>query len=268
MEALKKLQEISARLETLSRELEGVRRELLEHGGATKGDASHGAPFLGAIGGFLQLSQGVSKDELLKMVLRCAMYVTEAGGAGLTLWDRRKNKLVFKEAIGDGAEGLIGLEVPLEGSVHGLVVHLGDAQFGQPKDRTVDEKTGVKFHSVLAAPLVVGEEVVGTMSAVNKVGGGDFTQKDKDAYMRFAPLAAQVVRQRFREEGLIKLIKCEGALDPDLPESLACSESDLLLLKIGEHFGELSAGSDDFLPLLHRLSALMVELTMRARRTW
>jgi len=44
--------------------------------------------------------------------------VVGAGGAGLTLLDARKKKLVFRAAVGDGADDILGQEVPLKGSRH------------------------------------------------------------------------------------------------------------------------------------------------------
>ncbi len=268
MDALKKLEKMSESLKALSRELDGVRGELLDGRGASPDDGTHSAPSLGAVASFLQLSLGTDEDELINMVLHCAMHVTEAGGAGLTLFDHHKKKLVFRAAIGDGAEGVMGLEVPLEGSVHGLAFASGEVQSMTPMDRTADERAGVSFHSVLAAPLIVGQEAVGTMSAVNKRSGGHFTPGDMDAYRLFADLAAQVIRQRLREEALMKLIRGERAPDPGSPEAPVCSESDLLLLKIAENIGELSTGRDDLLPLLHRMTGLMVEMTARSRWKW
>ncbi|MCK4501952.1 MAG: hypothetical protein KAU22_02890, partial [Desulfuromonadales bacterium] len=87
---------------------------------------------LTAMASYLALSPGMEDNALLTMTLRGAMHVVRAGGAGLTLFDQDKQKLVFKAAIGDGSEGIVGYEVPLKGSQHGLAFATGEVQSATP----------------------------------------------------------------------------------------------------------------------------------------
>jgi len=130
------------------------------------------------------------------------MQVVGAGGAGLTLLDSRRQKLVFRAAIGDGAAGIVGQEVPLKGSRHGLAFATGEVQSDRPLFTGVEQAARAKFQNVLVAPLQVAGESVGTISAVNKQGADQFNAEDMAAYKLFADLGAVVVRQRCREQVL------------------------------------------------------------------
>lgn len=155
-----------------------------------------------------------SKDKLLDMILRCAMYVVQAGGAGLTIFDKNVNKLVFRAAVGDGAEGVIGYEVPLEGSQHGLAFATGEIQSSTPMHSGIEKKSNVDFKNVLVAPLIVGEDAIGTISAVNKQKDNHFTPEDMAAYQLFSELAAQVVQQRLREETVLTTFSGKQIKEP------------------------------------------------------
>jgi GAF domain-containing protein len=149
---------------------------------------------------YLALSPTLSEDETLQHLLRCVMRVVNAGGAALTLLDAKKRRLVFRAASGDGADGIVGQEVPLQGSRHGLAFATGEVQAATPIYKGVEDAAKTSFRNVLVAPLIVAHEPIGTMSAVNKIGADHFTPQDMSAMKLFADLAAMFARQRSREE--------------------------------------------------------------------
>ena len=152
--------------------------------------------------------------------------------------------------------------------MHGLAFASGEVQSTTPLHRGADEATGVTFRNVLVAPLIVDEQGVGTMSAVNKQNGDHFTAEDMEAYRLFADLAAQVIRQRLREEMIKQMIKGDAVSMAAGLETIRSSESDALLMKIAEDIRELSKGREDLLPLFQRMTGLMVEISARAGWKW
>ncbi len=265
---LDKLEKISKSLSALAKEINGVRMEMLgsaEASAAAESSAGSMPSSLAGIGSFLELSPKMNQDLLLTTILRCATYVTGAAGGGLTIFDHQKKMLVFRSAIGPNADRLIGLEVPLEGSVNGLAFASGEVQSTTPIDRTADEITGVVYRNVLVAPLIADGEGVGTITAVNKQNGDHFTAEDMEAYKLFADLAAQVVRQQLREEMVKRMIKGDDVSMAAGLETIRCSEGDALLMKIAKDIRELSKGREDLLPLFQQLTGLMVEISARYR---
>ena len=212
---------------------------------------------------YIALAPQIEEDELLNTILRCAMHTVNAGGAGLTLLDRKKNTLIFRAAIGDGAEGIIGYEVPVEGSQHGLAFATGEVQSSTPIHSEIEDAAKAKFRNVLVAPLLVDGERVGTMSAVNKQDGDHFTIKDMEAYKLFSDLAAQVVRQRLREEILKKTLNGEYEEAPDKLKGLRFGRSDLTLMSIARDIGKLAREREDLLPFYKQLTGLLLDISTR-----
>jgi GAF domain-containing protein len=228
MDDLKQIEELQRQTATLLAGLESLHQKQV---GKSAG-VQDGTSFAG-IAAFLALGEQADAT-LMTMVLQCAMYAVRAGGSGLTLFDRGKNKLVFQAAVGDGAEGIIGYEVPLEGSQHGLAFATGEIQSSTPIHTDVEKKTGTVFRNVLVAPLVVGEDVIGTISAVNKQDADHFSTDDMRTYQLFSELAAQVVRQKLREDAVRKAFSGESfalAKLCDFP-GVSVEDDEIMLMEI------------------------------------
>ena len=183
-----------------------------------------------ALAAYLALSPALGEDAMLQTLLKCAMHVVRAGGAGLTLLDPGTKRLVFRAAIGDGAEGIVGQEVPLKGSQHGLAFATGEVQSSTPLYTEIEASAKTRFRNVLVAPLQVDGEGVGTISAVNKQDADQFTFEDMAAYKLFADLAAVVIRQRCREQVLRQGLTDGGRSGDDLPVDFAVEDLQLLEL--------------------------------------
>jgi hypothetical protein len=224
------LRKVERQLRFLAAEIAQLRKEASKSRLKTEPSSSLFDSGRDTVAAYLALTPALGEDALLQTLLKCAMQTVSAGGAGLTLLDPRRRKLVFRAAIGDGAEGIIGQEVPLRGSRHGLAFATGEVQNDTPLYRSIEKATRAHFSNVLVAPLQVAGEGVGTISAVNKQGGGHFTPKDMAAYKLFADLAAVVVRQRCREQVLRRGLA--GARRPSvaLPAAFAAEDGQLLEL--------------------------------------
>lgn len=168
---------------------------------------------------YLSLAPDISEDQVLENLLKCAMHVVGGSGAGLTLFDPVSQKLIFRSAIGDGAEGIVGYQIPMGDSQHGLAFATGEIQSATPLNKDVESKTNVQFRNVLVAPLIADNEPIGTISAVNKRDEEHFSPEDMEAYGLFAAIAALLIRQRTRESDLrsvAKGIKVEDTATPAL----------------------------------------------------
>jgi GAF domain-containing protein len=198
------------------------------------------------LAGYLALAPALGDDALLHNVLRCVMHVVGAGGAGLTLFDPRKQRLVFRAALGDGAEGIVGQEVPLKGSQHGLAFATGEVQAATPIYHKIESAARARFRNVLVAPMMVAGEGVGTLSAVNKKGADHFSREDMGAIRLFADLAAVVVRQRHREQLLRKDIFAAKPAGHGV--SLAFSADDRELLKLFDALASLKEKQPQLIP--------------------
>jgi hypothetical protein len=259
-----RLSQLEKQVESLLGAIKGLRKEIRASAPSPEPGPGEGMQAaLASLSSYVALAPQMKEDALLNTILRCAMHVVRAGGAGLTLLDRSKGKLVFKAAIGDGAEGVIGYEVPLEGSQHGLAFATGEVQSSTPIHAEIEAAAKAAFRNVLVAPLLVEGEPVGTMSAVNKQDADRFSPRDMEAYKYFADLAALVVRQRLRE-GILKRVLGgdRGEVPPEL-EGVTFDKDDVALMSVVEDIGKLAQERKDVVPLLKQLMGVLLQMSKR-----
>lgn len=218
MDILHGIERVSKAIEAASREIEKLKLQAAEAfpPGSDPARAGRLEPDdrLKIVLGYLTLSPGLEEDELLDTLLNCAQQVVRAEGAALTLYDDRKNVLVFRAATGIAADKIVGWEVPLTNSQHGIAFRMRQVIASAPINRAIDEVTGISYRNVLVAPLVINDEVIGTVSAVNKIAADHFTPQDVEDYAGFAELAAHIVRQRIRECNLKLIFEGDAARVP------------------------------------------------------
>jgi len=231
---------LKSQIDLLSKQIELMLEENSEK------SSSNDSEVFSKISGFLGFSSDMEKDAVLKTLLRCAKNVVNAGGAGLTLYDEEKNKLVFVAETGDGS-GFIGYEIPIEDSVHGLAFVTGEIQSSTPLHKDVESKAKAAFRNVLVAPLFVNGEGIGTMSAVNKQNGDNFTSKDMEAYKYFADLAAIIIQQKIREKMLKSMLLGKDDKTPDSLKDLKFSKSDVSIMEIIQELSSISKYNEDVL---------------------
>jgi GAF domain-containing protein len=253
----KKLANLKKQLTSLTVAIGSLEQELQQPSEASARCNDQSKNVLTAIASYLALSPGMEDNALLTMTLRCAMHVVRAGGAGLTLFDQDKQRLVFKAAIGEGSKGMIGYEVPLQGSQHGLAFATGEVQSATPIHSGAEDAAKAVFRNVLVAPLIVDGEVIGTMSAVNKQDGDHFSPADMEAYQLFADMAATIVRQNLRGQIFERFILGEDKVAPAGLEGLQVSEEDQQLLDSIQHLVSIAHNRSEMLPICCQIIAQM-----------
>ncbi len=264
MDILEGIERVSRAIEAISLEIQELKLQAAEvlQSGSHPVRARRLEPDdqLKIVAGYLALSPDMEDDKLLNTLLNCAQQVVRAEGAGLTLYDDRKDVLVFRAATGVAADQIVGWEVPLTNSQHGIAFRMRQVISSTPLNRAIDEATGVTYRNVLIAPLLINDEVIGTVSAVNKIAADHFTPQDMEDYTSFAELAAHIIRQRIRE-GNLKLI-IEGKAGP-VPAELAgvkdlTGEADLL--EIIKNVVTVGRRSPEMLPLCRQIISALAQI--------
>jgi hypothetical protein len=212
------------------------------------------------VSAYLAMSPGMAQDELLNTLLTCAMQVVRAEGAGLCLYDENKDVLVFRAAVGIAAEQIIGFEVPLTNSQHGIAFRMRQVISSTPMNRAIDATTGEHYRNVLIAPLVVNGEAIGTLSAVNKITEDQFTPQDIDGYTGFAEVAAHIIRQRLRESNLKQIIEGDAAKIPEELSGVKSLTNDADLLEIIKNIVSIGRRSPEMIPLCRQLIGALADM--------
>jgi signal transduction protein with GAF and PtsI domain len=168
-------------------------------------DAERGSG-LDALQQLLQLSDivGVTIGQspyraLLDGIIVAARRLFDAGAASLLLLDSATDELVFEAASGGGE--VLGLRIPSHQGIAGWVVMSGEpiASSDVRRDprwaRDFAESTGYIPNSIMAVPLLVGDEVEGVLEVLDKHNAGSFGLNDMELLGLFAQPAAIAVEQ-------------------------------------------------------------------------
>ncbi|MGB2711608.1 MAG: GAF domain-containing sensor histidine kinase [Conexibacter sp.] len=148
-------------------------------------------------------------DRVLELVVKRARALVEARGVLILL--REGDELVIAALAGELGPDLLGLRIPVEGSVSGNVMRSGHAE------RLASLRDQLRFalagrlddvSSGVFVPLVYRGRAVGVLNAFDR-RGGEFTSEDEQLLEAFAASAATAVAiaQTVASEGLRRSIE-------------------------------------------------------------
>jgi GAF domain-containing protein len=141
-----------------------------------------------------------TQGELLRSIVHAARHLFAAKASSITLLDEAANELVFEAVDGEGSdEGLVGTRFPASKGIAGWVVASGqalavddvskDARFS----RETAESTGYVPKSLIAAPLLREDRVLGVLSVLDRADEGAFGLAQMELLELFADQAAIAV---------------------------------------------------------------------------
>jgi len=143
-------------------------------------------------------------DEINRIVVNRSLRAVQAEQANITLVDREKeeSKGTLRFERHDGLEEHFHLNQTLLG----MMFHERRAQlFNDVRNaeglRNMVIEPGIR--NLVSVPLMAGAELIGVLSAYNKIGGGDFTPEDKRILAIIGAQSAQVL-ENARREGIIR----------------------------------------------------------------
>jgi signal transduction histidine kinase len=159
----------------------------------------------------LELASILDPEPLLRRIVRSAMELMQAQGSSLLTLDKDKNELLFEVVDGEVSQQLVGRWLKVGEGVAGWVAQTGepvlikDAQNDPRFARSYDSSTGFRTETMICAPLIAHDHLLGVLSVVNKTSPGGFEPKDLTWLNALASLAAVAIEnvnlyQRLRQE--------------------------------------------------------------------
>lgn len=172
-------------------------------------------------------------DSLLHETLRVSLETLEADAGSIYLYDKEKQKLVFRYIYG-GATSLLGVEIDPEEDRTGnaaTVFRTGKPLLTDTRTDThntsMDDRTGYHTSNLITVPLKnLGGETIGVMQALNK-RPGPFGEDDLELMEIIGSLAAtSIVNTQLVEEArLAAVARALGDLSHDIKNALTPVES-------------------------------------------
>jgi HD-GYP domain-containing protein (c-di-GMP phosphodiesterase class II) len=146
------------------------------------------------------LHQTLNLDELIPNIFAEINKAIHVEAQSIWLVDQAEKVIRCRYSTGSGLGILKGFSVPLNAaSIVGTSVLkkksliVRDAHRDPRRARSADEQTGFVTRSIMTVPLVLEDEAIGAIQAVNKLGGELFTQEDLDLFSAIANTAALAV---------------------------------------------------------------------------
>lgn len=157
---------------------------------------------------FLRLYQSVSSalgyvgdlQELLTTIISIVTAELPSEEGSILLYDEEANEFEFYTAVGETGAELAKVRFPADKGIAGRALRerqaliVNDPQNSPDFYGNIDEEHGFKTESILAAPLISGDETVGVVEAINKIGNGGFSEEDKQLLSAIADEVALAIK--------------------------------------------------------------------------
>ncbi len=154
--------------------------------------------------------------ELLQSIVDVARGIFGSKAASITLYDEDADELVFEAVAGEGSKSLIGSRFPSTEGVAGWVLRsreslvIDDVQQDARFAREVAEDTGYVPKSLMAAPLLRGEDALGVLSVLDRPAERPSSLAEIDLLVLFARQAALALEVVQRARGAGSALEGEG----------------------------------------------------------
>ncbi len=151
---------------------------------------------------YLGIVPRTPEAAVLRLLVEMAVQCVGAEEGSLMVLDDKKNRLVFAMTVGQSERTLIGQHVPLGKGLTGLAAVSREVQIGAPtfKDIKQRKRAGSMGQptAVIAAPMLIRDELAGVITAVSFDPRKRFTAADASLYAKTAAVAAVIVDQHRR----------------------------------------------------------------------
>jgi transcriptional regulator with GAF, ATPase, and Fis domain len=157
---------------------------------------------------FLRLYQTVSSalgyvgdlHELLTTIISIVISELPSQEGSVLLYDEETNEFEFFTAVGKIGSELVKIRFPADKGIAGRALKdretlvVNDVQNSPDFYGSFDEEYGFKTESILATPIISGDEVIGVIEAINKIGKRGFDEDDKRVLAAIADEVALAIK--------------------------------------------------------------------------
>lgn len=161
---------------------------------------------------YLGISARTDEQAVLRLLVDLGRQYARADEGSLLVLDRKTNELVFAMTSGSrqSEKTLLGQRVPVGRGLTGLAAATGEVQIGAPTFKGIRQRkrkggSGGQPAFVLAAPMLVRNQLIGVLTATTFNPDQRFTQDHATFYAKIAAVAGVVVDQQQRLNTLKQL---------------------------------------------------------------
>ncbi len=185
------------------------------------------------------MSSQLDLETLLQLIVEQATPLVDATSCAILIPDAENGEMVFRAAT----DPIVGMRVPAGHGVVGRVFRRGVPEIvgdlsGDPDHyQGVRQQSGLMVASMLAVPLRIGEQVIGVLTAVNKLHGW-FTEQDQALLVALGSHAViAITNARLYAQAQHELLERQRA------EAALLDERAMLAQRVEERTAELKAAN-------------------------
>ena len=138
-------------------------------------------------------------SHLIDQTVRMAKEILNASASSILLVDEEKQELFFEFADGEAGGALKEVRISIQSGIagwvasHGRPIVVNDVARDHRFYKGVDRTTGFTTKSIMCAPLIVHNKVIGVIEVLNKLDESDFNERDLEALKAVASTAALAI---------------------------------------------------------------------------
>jgi GAF domain-containing protein len=142
---------------------------------------------------------GEPLEALLRSVVEATVALFGAEAASIALFDPDADRLVFRVAAGEQGQGVVGRAIPIDQGVAGYAfttgqaIALADVAHDPRFAGGLAASTGYVPRSLLAVPLIDGDQSIGVLEVLDKHEAPTFSLRDVELAGVFARQAAVAI---------------------------------------------------------------------------
>ncbi|MCX7911897.1 MAG: GAF domain-containing protein [Dehalococcoidales bacterium] len=165
---------------------------------------------------------------ILERAINAAKVILNAEASSILLFRDNDQDLFFEAVSGPGARTLKQVRINSQCGIAGQVARTGkplivnDVTRSENFHKAIDIRTGFTTKSLICAPLIANERILGVIEILNKLDGGGFNGKDLEVTTSIADLTAQALENAHLYQDILStfrasLVAIVSAVDARLP---------------------------------------------------
>ncbi len=175
-----------------------------------------------------RISEKKPLDVLLFEIMESCKQVMNAEASSLLIYDPEENKLYFQVITGDKGEVIKDIGIGLDEGIAGWVATnrkplLIEDCYKDPRfNKEFDKKSNFRTKSMICAPMIHKENLVGVIQVINKKNDGIFTERDLNIFTILSSQCAiaienaRLVEEQVQQEALKREMKTAREIQQNL----------------------------------------------------
>jgi HD-GYP domain-containing protein (c-di-GMP phosphodiesterase class II) len=157
----------------------------------------------------LQVGSVSENRQWVEQITQMTQKTMRAAASSVLLLDEKKEELVFEIAEGEAGAVLKQVRMSIHSGIAGWVARNGkplmvnDVKKDRFWNKDIDKSTGFITRSIMCAPLLAHNKMIGVLEVLNKLDGSDFTEQDLETLVSVASSAAISIENSRLQQSVI-----------------------------------------------------------------